>query len=100
MILETKLSALLHIKKKVRNKQMAEDKETKAPAEQGEKKEFKEITVKMGKGLVGEPSRVRMARTTARLRFLIRIRVINLHGLLLLLRQMQFMMISLVRVCG
>ena len=36
---------------------MAEDKETKAPeeAEQGEKKEFKEITVKMGKGLVGEP---------------------------------------------
>lgn len=36
---------------------MAEDKETKAPTEQeqGEKKEFKEITVKMGKGLVGEP---------------------------------------------
>ncbi len=36
---------------------MAEDKETKAPVEQeqGEKKEFKEITVKMGKGLVGEP---------------------------------------------
>lgn len=36
---------------------MAEDKATKAPAEQeqGEKKEFKEITVKMGKGLVGEP---------------------------------------------
>lgn len=35
---------------------MAEDMETKAPVEeQGEGKEFKEITVKMGKGLVGEP---------------------------------------------
>lgn len=34
---------------------MAEDKETKAPVEeQGEKKEFKEITLKFGKGLVGE----------------------------------------------